>query len=75
MNRIVLAFRAFFSLLFSGELSGEILISLNLSRRSASAPAKAAVPGKNPNAGTGFMAAPAFDWINALRATGAGLGY
>jgi hypothetical protein len=44
LNRIVLAFRAFFSLLFSGELSGEILISLNLSRRSASAPAKAAAP-------------------------------
>ena len=44
MNRIVLAFRAFFSLLFSGELSAETLISLNLSRRSAPAPAKAAAP-------------------------------
>ena len=44
LNRIVLAFRAFFSLLFSGELSAEILISLNLSRRSAAAPAKAAAP-------------------------------
>ena len=44
MNRIVLAFRAFFNLLFSGELSGEILIALNLSRRSATAPAKAAAP-------------------------------
>ena len=42
LNRIVLAFRAFFSLLFSGELSGEILISLNLSRRSAAAPVPAA---------------------------------
>ena len=42
MNRIVLAFRAFFNLLFSGELSSETLIALNLSRRSAAAPAKAA---------------------------------
>src|SRR5260370_31785127 len=44
LNRIVLAFRAFFNLLFSGELSGEILIALNLSRRSAAAPPKAAAP-------------------------------
>ena len=44
MNRIVLAFRAFFSLVFSGELSAEILIALNLSRRSSAAPPKAAAP-------------------------------
>ena len=44
MNRIVLAFRAFFNLLFSGELSAEVLISLNLSRRSGTVPAKAAAP-------------------------------
>ena len=44
LNRIVLAFRAFFNLLFSGELSPEILIALNLSRRSAAAPTKAAAP-------------------------------
>jgi hypothetical protein len=44
LNRIVLAFRAFFNLLFSGELSAEILIALNLSRRSATVPAKAAAP-------------------------------
>ncbi len=44
LNRIVLAFRAFFNLLFSGELSPEILIALNLSRRSAAAPPKAAAP-------------------------------
>ena len=43
MNRIVLAFRAFFNLLFSGELSAEILIALDLSRRSRAAP-KAAAP-------------------------------
>ena len=42
MNRIVLAFRAFFNLLFSGELSAEVLIALNLSRRSTAVPAKAA---------------------------------
>jgi hypothetical protein len=44
LNRIVLAFRAFFNLLFSGELSPEILIALNLSRRSAATPPKAAAP-------------------------------
>jgi Domain of unknown function (DUF2760) len=44
LNRIVLAFRAFFNLLFSGELSPEILIALNLSRRSAAEPPKAAAP-------------------------------
>ena len=41
LNRIVLAFRAFFNLLFSGELSAEILIALNLSRRSAAGAAEA----------------------------------
>ena len=44
LSRIVLAFRAFFSLLFSGELSAEILIALNLSRRSVTVAAKAAAP-------------------------------
>ena len=43
MNRIVLAFRSFFSLLFSGELSQETLTALNLSHR-ASAPAPKAAP-------------------------------
>jgi hypothetical protein len=46
LNRIVLAFRAFFNLLFSGELSAEILIALNLSRRSATAGGKGAAPAK-----------------------------
>ncbi len=36
MNRIVLAFRCFFNLLFSGELSPETLTRLNLTRRGAS---------------------------------------
>jgi Domain of unknown function (DUF2760) len=35
LNRIVLAFRAFFNLLFSGELSQETLTALNLTRRGA----------------------------------------
>lgn len=41
MNRIVLAFRAFFNFLFHGELSPELLADLNLSRRAA-APAPSA---------------------------------
>jgi len=44
LNRITLAFRAFFNLLFSGELSSEVLIALNLSRRSAPVPAPAKTP-------------------------------
>jgi hypothetical protein len=46
LNRIVLAFRAFFNLLFSGELSPETLTALNLTRRTtvSSAPRPAAAP-------------------------------
>jgi Domain of unknown function (DUF2760) len=40
LNRIVLAFRCFFNLLFTGELSPETLTALNLTRR-GSAPAAA----------------------------------
>lgn len=36
MNRIVLAFKCFFNLLFSGELSPETLTALNLTRRGSS---------------------------------------
>ena len=43
MNRIVLAFRCFFNLLFHGELSSETLMQLNLTRRTA-APAAAPKP-------------------------------
>jgi hypothetical protein len=43
LNRIVLAFRCFFNLLFSGELSGETLTQLNLTRKSAT-PAAAPKP-------------------------------
>ena len=45
MNRILLAFRAFFNLLFGGQLSPATLTALNLTRRGATpAPAKAATP-------------------------------
>uniref|UniRef100_Q02AE8 DUF2760 domain-containing protein n=1 Tax=Solibacter usitatus (strain Ellin6076) TaxID=234267 RepID=Q02AE8_SOLUE len=45
MNRIVLAFKCFFGLLFSGELSADVITALNLTKRGASAPAaKAAAP-------------------------------
>lgn len=56
MNRIFLAFRAFFNLLFHGELSPALLTDLNLTRRSATstAPAPAAAPPK-----TAAAAAPA----------------
>jgi hypothetical protein len=43
LNRIFLAFRAFFNLLFHGELSPELLSDLGLSRRAA-APTPAAAP-------------------------------
>jgi hypothetical protein len=39
LNRIVLAFKCFFSLLFSGELSPETISALGLTKRGAAAPA------------------------------------
>lgn len=49
MNRILLAFRCFFNLLFSGELSGETLQALNLQRRGAAgAPPKSTVAAAAP---------------------------
>jgi hypothetical protein len=53
LNRIVLAFRCFFNLLFSGELSAETLADLNLTRR-ASGPTVVPKPGA-----TATAAAPA----------------
>lgn len=47
MNRIVLAFRCFFNLLFSGALSRETLAALRLAPRDA-APAKTAKPAAAP---------------------------
>ena len=45
MNRILLAFRCFFNLLFSGELSSETLSALKLTRRGA-----ASAPSARPSA-------------------------
>ena len=51
MNRIVLAFRCFFQILFSGKLEPEILTALNLTRRdSAPAPKSAAAAAPAPPA-------------------------
>ena len=54
MSRILLAFRAFFNILFGGALSEETMTELGLSRRGASATPKAAAPAK-----TAAAAAPA----------------
>jgi len=43
LNRILLAFQAFFNLLFSGELSADTLTALNLTKRTGASP-KAAAP-------------------------------
>jgi hypothetical protein len=51
LNRISLAFRCFFNLLFSGELSGETLAALHLTRRAA-APAVSKAPAAPPAAKT-----------------------
>ncbi len=42
MSRIVLAFRSFFSILFSGTLSSSALVELGLTKREAAAPKPAA---------------------------------
>jgi len=42
LNRIVLAFRCFFNILFQGVLSQEVLTELNLARREAAPPKAAA---------------------------------
>jgi hypothetical protein len=57
LNRILLAFRCFFSLLFHGELSAEILTDLNLTRRGGAA-AGAPAPSK-ASASKSSAAAPA----------------
>lgn len=44
MNRILLAFRCFFNLLFQGRLSDASLTALGLSRRASAAPAAASKP-------------------------------
>ena len=44
MNRILLAFRAFFALLFGGELPGDLIAELGLTAKSAPAPKAAPKP-------------------------------
>jgi hypothetical protein len=44
LSRIVLAFKSFFSILFSGALSESAIVELGLSRREAPKPAPAAAP-------------------------------
>jgi hypothetical protein len=61
LNRILLAFRAFFNLLFHGELSGETLADLKLSKASdrpaaAPKPAPAPPPLATPDAALQFLA-------------------
>ena len=51
MNRIVLAFRAFFQLLFSGALSPDLITALNLSKREAPKPAPKPAPVVKPSDG------------------------
>jgi hypothetical protein len=41
LNRLILAFRSFFAILFSGALSDDIAVALGLSRRAAPKPAPA----------------------------------
>jgi hypothetical protein len=48
LNRILLAFRCFFNILFHGALSAEALGDLKLARREQAAPAKPAAPSRTP---------------------------
>ena len=48
MNRILLAFRCFFNILFQGALSAEVLGDLKLAHREQAVPAKPAAPSRTP---------------------------
>jgi hypothetical protein len=48
LNRILLAFRCFFNILFQGALSAEVLDGLKLARREQAAPAKPAALSRTP---------------------------
>jgi len=52
LNRILLAFRCFFNLLFSGELSGETLAALQLTKRAAAPAVSKTAPAAPPAART-----------------------
>ena len=58
MNRILLAFRCFFNILFHGELSAETLGDLKLSRRDAAAARPAPSPGSKVGAAPATPPAP-----------------
>jgi hypothetical protein len=47
LNRIILAFRSFFNILFSGTLSDSVLNGLRLTRRTAALASKPAAPSKS----------------------------
>jgi hypothetical protein len=69
LNRISLAFRCFFNLLFGGELSADTLAVLNLTRRGAApAPAKAApAPAKPPAAASVNVSDGALQFLGILQ--------
>lgn len=48
MSRVLLALKSFFSLLFSGQLPDDVLLALNLTRRSAAAAKSASPAGAKP---------------------------
>jgi hypothetical protein len=51
LHRIILAFKAFFQLLFSGAFSPELLTELNLSKREPPKPAPKPLPAAKPSDG------------------------
>ena len=59
MNRILLAFRCFFNILFQGELSAEALTSLNLARPKAAPPASKSSASKSTSSKPPVQEAPA----------------
>jgi hypothetical protein len=69
LNRISLAFRCFFNLLFGGELSADTLDALKLTRRGAApAPTKAAAaPAKTPAAAAVKVSDGALQFLGILQ--------
>jgi hypothetical protein len=67
LGRLVLAFRAFFALLFSGFLPDDILAVLNLTRRGAARPTEAPTPAATPAAITAGPADGALQILGILQ--------